>query len=572
MLSSSMMTLQQQLQILFTNAIAELHPEAKVIAEVTQATNPKFGHYQCNSAMRLGKNPRAIAEELTSHIKSDIIEKLEVAGPGFINIHLKPNFLAAQVDEQLRDERLGAPKPAKKQRIIIDFSSPNVAKELHVGHLRSTIIGESLARLFETLGHDVLRLNHVGDWGTQFGMLIAYLKHHEPLVFSGEVIAELPDLMSWYRAAKQIFDQDPAFKKQAQDEVVHLQGGDTDSLKAWNIICDISRRAFQEIYDLLDVSIEERGESFYNKMLPDVIEEFDKKGLITVDDGAKCVFMDQFKVPFIIQKSNGGYNYATTDLATIRHRIRDERGDRLIYVIDLGQKLHLQQLFAAAEKVGYLDPAKTTVEHVGFGVVLGPDGKKFKTRSGETERLIDLLERAVSKACEMLQERLPDTPQEEVKELGKVLGINAVKYSDLSCHRQKDYVFSYDRMLRFEGNTAAFLLYSYVRIQSIKRKVNIDLEQVLPTTKICLSHPSELALALHLRQFPEALHQMDLELLPNRLTDYLYKLAETFNAFFRDCRVADTPEQNSRLLLIELASRIMARGFHILSLKPMDRM
>lgn len=572
-------TLQQQATKILKKIIGKDAPGA----DVTQSTNEQFGHYQCNSAMKVAKelkvNPRKIAEEIVEKWGKDgIIEKLEVAGPGFINITLAKEFLSKELTQVASNPRLGVPPLTKIKKIIVEFSSPNVAKELHVGHLRSTIIGESLARLFEFLGHDVLRLNHIGDWGTQFGMLITYLKENESEVLAGNKETDLSSLMNWYRESKKVFDADPEFKKRAQLQVVSLQGGEKEALAAWEKIREISRKGFQEIYDFLDVKITERGESFYNDMLPKVIEDYEKKGVVEVSDGAKCVFLKGFKakdgtaLPVILQKSDGGFNYATTDSAALLQRVTVEKADRIIYVVDAGQQLHFQMVFAAAVKAGYYDLGKVQVEHVPFGVVLGPDGKKFKTRSGETERLIDLLREAVRRAKELLKERLQEANEKELDQLAEILGVDAVKYADLSCHRIKDYVFSYDRMLNFEGNTAAYLLYSYVRIQGIKRKVNKDINAVYATTPIKLEHPTEVVLGLKLRQFGETLAYMDRDLLPNRLSDYLYDLAEKFHAFFRDCRVEGVSEESSRLVLCELTGRILKQGLYILGLKTMDRM
>ena len=556
-------------------------------AEVTQSTQKQFGHYQCNSALKLAKllkqSPRAVASELmlqlkTSSSQDNLIEHLEIAGPGFINITLTSSYLSEELNKQLKDSHLGAPKPKVIQRIIVDFSSPNIAKELHVGHLRSTIIGESLARLLEFLGHDVLRLNHVGNWGTQFGMLIAYLKEFHEDVLTGETTPLLIELMQWYKASKKLFDEDSSFKKKAQEEVIALQSLSKISLKAWERICEISRRAFKEIYELLDVSLQERGESFYNPMLPKIVEELEKKGLISIDEGAKCIFLEGFEgkddkpLPMIIQKADGGYNYATTDMAALKQRIEVEKADRIIYVVDAGQSLHFQMLFKAAQKAKFLDLSKTQVEHVAFGVVLGADGKKFKTRSGETERLIDLLHHAVIMAKVLLKERMPEVEEDLLEQRAAILGIDAVKYADLSGHRLKDYAFSYERMLKFEGNTAAFLLYAYVRIQSIKKKANKDMDLLIKQKSIVLTHPSEVDLGLHLRRFGEALELIERDLLPNRLCDYLYQLAEYFNAFFRDCRVEGSKEEDSRLLLCELTARVLEKGLFILGLKTLDRM
>lgn len=571
--------LPDQLKKIFREAAFRLYDRDCDI-EITQSTKPQFGHYQCNSPLKLGKelgeNPRKVAEGFLQHFDDveGIVEKLEVAGPGFINIFLKPNFLARELDRALKDSHLGVELPAKRQRIVCEFSSPNIAKEMHVGHLRSSIIGDAIARLLEFLGHDVIRLNHVGDWGTQFGMLIAFIKtHHSDKMHEIEE-SSLEELMGWYKKSKALFDESPSFKKMAQEEVVSLQRGDLESKRIWQSICEISRRGFQEIYDLLDIQIEERGESFYNPYLEGVVEDLEKKGLVQVDAGAKCVFLEGFfnqegqPFPIIIQKSDGGYNYSTTDLAGFKYRIQHDKAKRIIIVTDAGQSLHFKMISEAAKKVGYLNPAEVRFDHVPFGLVLGPDGKKFKTRKGETEKLIDLLDEAIDRARLLLEQKaIPD-----IEHAAKVLGVGSVKYADLSCNRVKDYTFSYDRMLRFEGNTAAYILYSYVRIQSIKRKVKADIDTLMQSAHIHLDHPSELALGLHLRRFGEALAAMDEELLPNRLTDYLYHLAEHFHAFFRDCHVEGSEEQNSRLLLCQLSAKILARGLAILGIKTLDQM
>ncbi len=566
--------------------LSELSLDSELFcSQITQSTQPQFGHYQCNNALKIAKelrkSPRDVAARMLQFLDKNgdgMFSKLEIAGPGFINITIDPTFLSKQITELLRDERLGVPLPARKEKVIVEYSSPNIAKELHVGHLRSTIIGDALAHLFEFLGHDVLRLNHIGDWGTQFGMLIAYMQDVAPEALTGTMRADLPQLMQWYKESKKRFDEDPEFKKRSQRQVVRLQGGDPVSLKAWEAICAISRKAFSEIYQLLDVKLVERGESFYNPFLEEIVKDLDQKGLITISDGAKCIFLEGFAnrdgtvLPMIVQKSDGGYNYDTTDMAAIRHRATVEKAERIIYVTDAGQSLHFAMLFKAAEKAGYYDPKKIQVDHVPFGVVLGADGKKFKTRSGETEKLVDLLFEAIRQAKQIMTERMPDIEEVELNSLSQILGIDAVKYADLSCHRVKDYMFSYERMLKFEGNTAAFLLYAYVRIQGIKRKVDVDVQQIIQTDEIVLEHPSEMALALHLRQFAEALDCMSRELLPNRLCDYLYALAEKFHAFFRDCRVEGASQERSRLLLCEATGRVLEKGLSILGLKTLDRM
>lgn len=553
-------------------------------SEIAPSTQEKFGHYQYNSAMKLAKclslSPRKIAETIVSalDLSDGLIEKVEIAGPGFINIFLSSLAISKSVDHLLKSPHLGAAVPSKKERIIVDFSSPNVAKEMHVGHLRSTIIGDCLARMFEYLGYEVLRYNHIGDWGTAFGMLIAYMSEVAPQILEGRETTDLTHLVAWYKASKKRFDEDPEFKRASQQQVIALQSGNPKSKKGWEIICEISRKAYQEIYNLLNIRITERGESFYNPFLGQVIKDFEEKGLIRISDGAKCVFLEGFQnregeiLPLMIQKSDGGYNYDTTDMAAIKYRIQNEQANRIIYVTDAGQSTHFQMVFKAAEKVGYLDPKKTRVDHVPFGLVLGPDGKKFKTRSGDTERLIDLLQAALDKAHDILRERNPEMEETERLKLAHAIGIGAVKYADLSNNRIHDYTFSYDRMLKFEGNTAAFLLYAYVRINGIKRKINADLSSLLNNCHIQLTEPSEIDLGLHLLRFQETLEIVANDLLPNRLTEYLYTLAEKFNAFFRDCRVEGHPQQNERLLLCEATARVLSQGLNILGLQTVERM
>lgn len=584
-MQSLLSLLQQKSTQSILRAFSDKLSSEEAQADVAPCVQEEFGHYQCNSALRLSKiikqNPRVVAQQIIDHLDEaakQMFQKIEIAGPGFINFTLSPAFLSVDLQKQLKDPLLGACPPAKKQKVIVEFSSPNIAKELHVGHIRSTIIGDCLARLFEFLEQDVLRLNHIGDWGTQFGMLITYMKECAPQVLQGEQSTDLQTLMNWYRAAKKQFDADADFKKRSQLEVVQLQAGEKEALKAWKIICDISRVGFQEIYDLMQVRILERGESFYNPYLKDVVDELQQKGLITVSGGAKCLFLEGFQnregepLPIIVQKSDGGYNYDTTDLAAIRYRIFEDKADRIIVVTDSGQSLHFQMIFAAAQKAGWLHPDRTQVDHVGFGLVLGADGKKFKTRSGDTEKLIDLLQEAIERARAILKERLPEASSSEIEHLAKVLGIGAVKYADLSSQRTKDYTFSYDRMLRFEGNTAVFLLYAYVRIMGIKRKTGANMQQVLAHHQIAVAHPSEISLGIHLRRFAEVLELVAKDLMPNRLTDYLYELAEKFNAFFRDCRVEGSAEEGSRLVLCELTARILKQGLEILGLETVERM
>ena len=544
----------------FTSALLKAFPGLDVPVEVTAATNPLFGDYQCNSAMKLSKilklAPRAVAQALVENYPGP--ERLEIAGPGFINLFIDNSFLEGELEKVYTSPRLGI-KTVTPLKVVIDFSSPNIAKEMHVGHLRSTIIGDSLAHMLEFLGYEVLRLNHVGDFGTSFGMLIAYMQEFNPQEFN------IQDLMVWYKASKERFTTDEAFKKKAHMAVVALQREEPVAVAYWKKICEISRKAFQEIYDLLDVNIIERGESYYGSQLAPIVKDLEEKGLVTLSSGAKCIFLEGFKnrdgepLPLMVQKSDGGYNYDTTDMATIHQRIIEEKANWIIYVTDTGQSTHFQMIFQAAEKAGYLDRARVRIDHVPFGLVLGNDGKKFRTRSGETEKLIDLIHAAVQKAASILQERGGDLA------IAPILGLNAIKYADLSVARTSDYHFSYDKMLQFEGNTAAFLMYAYVRAQSILKRCG-------PLGALIIEHPSERILALRLLRFHEVLSTSIEELLPHRLCDYLFHLAEEFHSFFRDCHVEGNSAEKSRLKLCNLTVRTLGQGLSLLGLKLTERM
>ena len=579
--------LTQHIEHALYKAYPELISAGHLSGDVTQSKTSNFGNYQCNAPLRLSKvlsqQPRIIAQEIIKHLDLIIdgqkaLLKIEIAGPGFINIFLEKEYIASRLTTMLKDTHFGIDYPEQPLTIVVDFSSPNIAKEMHVGHLRSTIIGDSLARTLEFLGHNVLRLNHIGDWGTSFGMLIAYMKEHAKEVLAGTKKTDLTELVSWYKLSKKQFDEDLLFKKQAQEEVVKLQGGDLEALAAWEIICEISRIAYQQIYDLLAIKLVERGESFYNQLLPEIIADLESKKLITISQGARCIFLDGFvgrdgeALPLMVQKSDGGYNYDTTDLAALRHRITVEKADRIIYVTDAGQSMHFNMIFSAAEKAGYLDTQKVIVDHVAFGLVLGADGKKFKTRSGETEKLIDLLTTAIDHAQKIVEEKNPNLTKEEKETIAHTLGISAVKYADLSTNRTGDYLFSYEKMLKFEGNTAVFLMYTYVRAQSIKRRLGFDFKQLVEHNTIILEHQSEFILGLHLAQFDEILIIVSKDLMPNRLAEYLYQLAEKFNAFFRDCRVEGSAEKESRLLLCDLFSKTMQQGLELLGIQTIERM
>jgi arginyl-tRNA synthetase len=581
---------QEQLKIKLQQALA-----AAFGADYTQvdpilvpASNPKFGDFQANVALSLSKQlamqPRAIATAIVEKLDvSDICESPEIAGPGFINLKLQTSYLEAQLNAIKTDPRLGVPKANNLQKEIVDFSSPNIAKEMHVGHLRSTIIGDCIARILEFRGHDVLRLNHVGDWGTQFGMLIAYLREVYPEALTTANALDIGDLVSFYRQAKQRFDADENFQETARQEVVRLQAGAEDTLHAWKLLCEQSRREFQVIYDLLDIKLIERGESFYNPLLPKVVEYLETAGLLEENQGAKCVFLEGFTnregdpLPLIVQKSDGGYNYATTDLAALRYRIEEDQAKRIIYVTDAGQANHFAQFFQVANKAGWI-PENVELVHVTFGLVLGEDGKKFKTRSGDTVRLKDLLDEAVSRTRADLEARLKAEDREETEEfinnIADVVGISAVKYADLSQNRTSNYVFSYDKMLSLKGNTAPYMLYAYVRTQGISREGNIDFANLETDAKIILKEDTELTLAKHILQLDEIIAEVEQDLLPNRLCEYLYNLSEKFNKFYDKCPVlkSEEPIKTSRLMLCYLTARTLKLGLDLLGIKVLERM
>ncbi|BAE81607.1 arginyl tRNA synthetase [Chlamydia felis Fe/C-56] len=562
------MTLLSYLSSLCREATLSAFPQVENPSpDITQSTKEHFGHYQCNDAMKLDRTlkmaPRAIAEAIVNNLPKDNFSSVEVAGAGFINFTFSKEFLKQRLETFSADLSSGfCVKDPKK--IVIDFSSPNIAKDMHVGHLRSTIIGDCLARVFSFVGNDVLRLNHIGDWGTAFGMLITYLQEE-----ASEDVGNLEDLTALYKKAHARFAEDVEFKKRSQANVVALQSGDPSALNLWKHICEISERAFQKIYDILGVAIEKRGESFYNPFLPEIIQDLENKKLITVSDNAKCVFHEGFSIPLMVQKSDGGYNYATTDLAAMRYRVEKDHADKIIIVTDMGQSLHFQLLEATALAAGYLRD-KETFSHVGFGLVLDSEGKKFKTRSGENIKLKELLNTAVDQAVATLKEHRPEMSEEEISQRAPILGINAIKYADLSSHRVSDYVFSFEKMLRFEGNTAMFLLYAYVRIQGIKRRLNI--EKLNLEAVVNIQEPAEEALALALLRFPEAIDVTLKELCPHFLTDYLYMLTNKFNAFFRDCHIEGSPYQQERLYLCALVEKTLATGMHLLGLQTLDRL
>ncbi|XP_059382648.1 arginine--tRNA ligase, cytoplasmic [Carassius carassius] len=589
----AMLNINQHLQQIFGDAINTAYPGIEnPPLTVTPNQQAKFGDYQCNSAMAMAQmmkakgqkvSPREIAEKIVQYIpNNELIERTEIAGPGFINVHLKRTFVSKLLSNLLVNG-VKPPSLKKKKKVVVDFSSPNIAKEMHVGHLRSTIIGDSMCRLFEFLGYEVLRLNHVGDWGTQFGMLIAHLQDKFPNYLS--VSPPIGDLQSFYKESKKRFDEDEEFKRRAYQCVVKLQSKEPDFIKAWNLICDVSRKEFQKVYNCLDICIEERGESYYQDMMTAVIKEFEEKGLVQLDEGRKIVFAPGQSIPLTIVKSDGGYTYDTSDLAAIKNRLFDEKADIIIYVTDSGQAMHFQVVFAAAQLIGWYDPKVIRVEHAGFGVVLGEDKKKFKTRSGDTVRLMDLLEEGLKRSMDKLKEKGRDkvlTPEELVK-AQRAVAFGCIKYADLSHNRINDYVFSFDKMLDDRGNTAAYLLYAFTRIRSIARLANIQvvsLRTAAETTEVLLDHEKEWKLGKCILRFPEILQKITDDLLLHTLCDYLYELATTFTEFYDSCYCVEKDRQTGevvkvnmwRMLLCEATAAVMAKGFDILGINPVERM
>jgi arginyl-tRNA synthetase len=536
--------------------------------------------FQCNVAMslgkRLGRPPREIAEAIVATIDSDMIEHAEVAGPGFVNLTLKSDWLAAQTSRLLGDDRLGAPAADTPIRYAIDYGSPNVAKEMHVGHLRSSIIGDAVVRLLEFAGHEVVRHNHLGDWGTPFGMLI------EHLVDAGRTSAgghSISDLTSFYQAAREKFDADPDFADRARRRVVALQGGDEPTLALWRELVGESERHFAKVYELLGVKLgpdDYYGESYYNPYLADTVAELDAKGLTEVSEGAVCVFPPGFtnrqgdRLPLIVRKTDGGYGYASTDLATVRYWTRDRGVTELLYVVGSPQAQHFSMVFRAAESAGWLD-AGHRATHIGFGSILGEDGKTLRTRAGVTVKLVDLLQEAIDRAAVVVAARA-DLEDEQRARIARAVGIGAVKYADLCNDREKDYSFDVDRMLALEGNTSVYFQYANARVLSVIARAGGG---VGADTPVRLDAPAERTLALKLLQFPAALAVATSEFAPHKLCTYLYETAAVFSTFYENCpilKASDDETRRSRLALAQLTSRVLTQTLALLGIEAPDQM
>ncbi|MBO1270611.1 MULTISPECIES: arginine--tRNA ligase [Shewanella] len=581
--------MKSHIQSLLEQTVAQLKQQGLIPEDtdpriqVDRTKDKSHGDLATNLAMMLtkaaGKPPRELAQLLIDNLPaSSHVAKVEIAGPGFINFFIDDNALAKQLQKALADAHLGVALPAA-QTVVVDYSSPNLAKEMHVGHLRSTIIGDAVVRALEFLGHHVIRQNHVGDWGTQFGMLLAYMEELRAANGATSEV-ELSDLESFYRAAKVRFDESEAFATRARHLVVELQSGDEYCNKLWREFNEISLSHCHKVYQRLGVSLTRKdvhGESAYNDDLPQVVKDLEAQGLLTESHGAKVVFQEAFRtkegepLPVIIQKADGGYLYATTDLAAMRYRSSVLHADRVLYFVDLRQALHFQQVFSLARTAGFVRP-EMSLEHMGFGTMNGEDGRPFKTRTGGVVKLIDLLDEAHDRALELVRSKNPEMDAATLEKIAAVVGVASVKYADLSKNRASDYIFSFDQMLSFEGNTAPYLLYAYTRVAGIFKKAeDIDLS----TATITLEHDKEKELGNKLAQFSEVLLRMVDKGQPHLLCAYLYELAGAFSSFYEACPVlaADTASQrDSRLLLAKLTAKTLKQGLSLLGIDTLEQM
>ncbi|MGO8838937.1 MAG: arginine--tRNA ligase [Limisphaerales bacterium] len=592
----------KQIELKLQAAVRAVLPEAAAAAVLVRpCPDPKFGDYQSNALMSLAKarkmNPRQLAADVLAKLEvGDLCEKVEIAGAGFLNFHLQPSGLAGALQAAARGEHLFFDKTGKPRTAVIDFSSPNVAKPMHVGHIRSTILGDCLARTLRLLGHRVITDNHIGDWGTQFGMLLLGWKQHlKPDALKADSIAEMERLYKMVSAASEAQE---TVRDAARQELVNLQSGDEENLRIWHEMIALSQHQFDTIYGRLGVKFDHTlGESFYNPRLKPLVDELLARGIARESDGAIAIFFEdvpQLKEhPALIRKSDGGFNYTTTDLATLAHRLETWQPDEIIYVTDGRQQLHFQQVFAAFQKWRAVACAVSTqhrvgtrdttpkLAHVWFGSILGEDGKPFKTRSGETVKLADLLDEAEKRAFKIVSEKNPELPEAQRREIARAVGLGAVKYADLLPNRQSDYVFSWDKILALQGNTAPYLQYAYARIRSIFRKSDVasalraeGSAHSADSTTLALSAPEEIALAKHLMNFGLTLEAVAEEFRPNFLCNYLYELAGKFTSFYENCPVlkADDATRASRLVLCDLTARVLKQGLDVLGIETVEQM
>lgn len=579
-----MHTLKRTLTDFIGAELATLTGLDEVNPNVITASKPEFGDYQANGVMgiakKLGRNPRELGTELLARLNAaanPLVSHYELAGPGFINIHLAGDALRDRANELLVEPSLLVLPTESPQTIVVDYSSPNLAKEMHVGHLRGTIIGDSIARILERQGNRVIRQNHVGDWGTQFGMLITFMRES-----SAEAGVALADLEGFYRAAKQRFDADSEFADRARESVVKLQGGDPEYLEAWQAFISTSLTHCQAVYDKLNVTLsmtDLKAESFYNPQLEGVVTRLENTGLLKDSDGARCVFLDEFvgkdgePLPVIIQKTDGGYLYATTDLAAVDYRCHELKADRALYVVDARQSLHFQQVFAVAAAAGFSDEA-ISLEHISYGTMMGSDGKPFKTRSGDVVKLVDLLDEAVARAFDLVSSKNPDLEETERTHIAQAVGIAAVKYADLSKNRTSDYLFDWSSMLSFEGNTAPYLMYAYARIKTLLAKQAVDTDGIISFPESVALAPEEKALLLKSLQLAETIDAVSQDCFPNTLSNYLYELSASFMRFYEACPIqgTDAATRANRLSLCVLASEALKQGLDLLGIETLERM
>jgi arginyl-tRNA synthetase len=588
-----MRTILSQLEDAFRAAIhAALGFDGQPLVSVSQ--NDEFGDYQANAAMGLSKklaetgektNPRAVAEKIKAKLDLDeMASQVSIAGPGFINIRLSPSWVAKQLQSAVSQDRLGVDATPNPQTVVIDYSAPNIAKEMHIGHLRPTNIGDAISRLVEFQGHNIIRQNHIGDWGTQFGMLVAYLLAHltAPSSDPNYIIPGTPgasfisNLEATYRAAKKWYDESPLNQDQSRQTVVRLQAGNEEEIKRWQLIVDESRVHFEAVYKRLGVKLtrtDERGESFYNPFLADVVKELKESSVAVVSEGATVVWVKGFEAPLIIQKTGGGFGYATTDLAALRFRIRDLHAQRIIYVTDARQAQHFRQFFDAANRAGWTREVR--LDHVMFGMICGPDGKPFKTKTGENVKLNDVLDEAEKRGYELAAakaaEREVPLSDDQLHAIGRAVGIGAVKYYDLARDPIGNYFFDWNKMLALDGNTAPYLQYVYARIRSIFRKADAKPDL---SAGVTLETPFELSLAKHMLRLGEIIDLASRELKPLHLCTYLYDLATKFSSFYENCPVlqADSATRASRLVLCEATARTMALGLNLLGIEHPKQM
>lgn len=582
--------MKQHIEVLLRHAVDTLQQQGVLSGDLTpriQLDRPRdksHGDFATNLALTLakpaGKNPRELAQLIIDNLPAnDVLSQADIAGPGFINFTLNNQRIIDQLERAWQDPRLGVTNAGEVQTIVIDYSSPNLAKEMHVGHLRSTIIGDAVSRTLELQGHRVIRQNHVGDWGTQFGMLLAHLEDVQQE--TTDVGLQLADLETFYKAAKKRFDDEDGFADRARALVVKLQGGDEHCLHLWQQFIDTSLTHCQEVYDRLGVKLtrdDVMAESAYNDALAGIVDALREKGLLTEDQGAQCVFLDEFKgkedepLPIIVQKKDGGFLYATTDLAAVRYRADTLHADRAIYVVDARQSLHFNQIFTLARKAGFA-PQAMQLEHMGFGMVMGKDGKPFKSRDGGVTKLADLLTEAERRAKVLIEQKGTDLTAAEQDHVASVVGIAAVKYADLSKNRTGDYVFDWDTMISFEGNTAPYLLYAYTRVSSIFHKAGLALDDVQGSIE--LISEQDAALAAKLAQFPEIIATVAAKGMPHFLCAYLFELAGAFSSFYEACPILNAEDEsvkNSRLKLAALSAKTLQQGLDLLGIPTLSRM